>query len=129
MTVSRPAWKRLIRFTTPNSTAVLYGEPVVNDGDDVGRLADAGSLTARVVEPGPQGVLGEGTQVSNRTESVGKLLAPVGPADVTDFKCIGLNYKKHSESVRDSLAGGVRAGRGICKSGVVQRRREANPSP
>ncbi|BEI83396.1 hypothetical protein CcaverHIS002_0312640 [Cutaneotrichosporon cavernicola] len=95
MTLSRPTWKRLIRFTPPNSTAVLYGEPVVGDDSDVGRLADAGRLTARVVEPGPQGVLGEGTCVTDRTESVDKLLAPIGPADVIEFKCIGLNYRKH----------------------------------
>lgn len=99
MTVAaRPAWKRLIRFVPPNSSSVLYGEPVVQDGDDVGKLADAGTLSARVVTPGPSGPLAEGTTVTEQVEKVGTLLAPVSMADVTDFKCIGLNYRKHSES-------------------------------
>ncbi|CAK9780357.1 hypothetical protein CC85DRAFT_278448 [Cutaneotrichosporon oleaginosum] len=88
-------WRRLIRFTPPNSSDELYGEPIVGDGDDVGRLADAGELRARIVQPGPHGVLGPETQVTDRTESVGTLLAPLGPGDVVDFKCIGLNYRKH----------------------------------
>lgn len=99
MTVStaQPAWTRLIRFTPPNSSTVLFGEPIVSDSDDVGKLADAGSLEARVVEVGPAGPLGEGGKVTDSVEKVGTLLAPIGIEDVTDFKCIGLNYRKHSE--------------------------------
>lgn len=97
VTTAQPAWTRLIRFIPPNSTSVLFGEPLVSDSDDVGKIADAESLEAHVVEVGPAGPLGEGGRVTDRVEKVGTLLAPIGIEDVTDFKCIGLNYRKHSE--------------------------------
>ena len=67
---------RIVRFHDPDGKE-HYGE-----------RADAD--TARLIE----GDLFAEHRVTNRTASIGKLLAPVRP---TSILCIGLNYRKHAE--------------------------------
>lgn len=106
--MSGVSWTRLIRFHPAvaadqpqlEPSAILYGEPIVHDDDDadIGALADAGHLTARVIDVlAGQGPLSPSARVTDRVVPVGRLLGPLGVQDVTDIKCIGLNYRKHSE--------------------------------
>ncbi len=102
--MSSVQWTRLIRFTTTttdssSSEEILFGEPIGSTSSlkDIGALADAGNLEAKVIEVDASGPLSSSARVTDRVVKVGKLLGPLGMNDVTDIKCIGLNYKKHSE--------------------------------
>lgn len=93
-----PSWKRLIRFSpTSDPTKLLYGEPVADNYDDIGALADSGKLRAKVVVVGDDGPLAVSAEVTDRMEDVGRLLSPLSSRDCPGIKCIGLNYKKHSK--------------------------------
>ena len=85
-------WKRLIRFEAEDGQ-VRFGEPVVEDGDDVGKLADAGKLRALVVTG--QDVFTDTAKVTSDEKSVKKLYSPLAIADVPTIRCVGLNYMKH----------------------------------
>ena len=95
------AWTRLIRFTPASSSArgILFGEPIGSAADltDIGALADAGNLEAKVIHVDASGPLSPSAKVTDEIVKVGKLLGPLGMEHVTDIKCIGLNYKQHSE--------------------------------
>lgn len=96
-------WDRLIRFHPSSAPdTVLYGEPVASDMSDIGQLVDRGELSARVLDVGSEGPLAEDVKVTERTEKVDKLLSPLSWTDCPGIKCIGLNYKKHSETIRIS---------------------------
>jgi hypothetical protein len=93
-----PSWTRLIRFVPADSPSqVLYGEPVGDSFDDIGLLAERGELQAKLVETDASGPLSDKAVVTDRVVKVGKLLGPLDQTSCTDIKCIGLNYKKHSE--------------------------------
>lgn len=91
------SWSRLIRFSTLDAPDILYGEPVAEDYTDIGKLADEGKLQARVVEYGIEGPLSKTARVTDQTVKVDKLYGPLDQSTCTDIKCIGLNYKKHSQ--------------------------------
>lgn len=99
--MSNVSWTRLIRFhpaTSPDR--IIYGEPIGSDDElvDIGALADARSLRAKVIQfDSRDGPLSPSARVTDEVVQVGQLLGPLGMYDVTDIKCIGLNYKKHSE--------------------------------
>jgi hypothetical protein len=76
---------------------VLYGEPVASTYDDIGAVADAGELQAKVIVVDASGPLSPSAKVTDEVVRVGKLLGPLDWDNCTDIKCIGLNYKKHSE--------------------------------
>jgi hypothetical protein len=90
------SWTRLIRFTTSDSTEVYYGEPIADDFSDLGRLADHGLLSAKIVAIDTEGPLSSTARVTDQIVKVSRLLGPLDQSWCTDIKCIGLNYKKHS---------------------------------
>lgn len=92
------SWSRLIRFTPASSpNTELYGEPIGSDFSDIGSLLERGTLEARVVKVGADGPLAADVQVTDKVEKVGKLLSPIAQKDCPIVRCIGLNYKAHSE--------------------------------
>ena len=95
-------WKRLIRFVPPGGTEILFGDAVADSHDDLGRLASEGKLQARVVQCGADGPLSSSCRLTEEVVSVGRLLGPLTPSITPDIKCIGLNYKAHSEFVCDN---------------------------
>jgi hypothetical protein len=97
-TMPTPSWSRLIRFIPTGSTIPIYGEPVAHSYTDIGALADAGELSARVILVDSDGPLSPSARVTDEILRVAKLLGPLDAQSCTDIKCIGLNYKKHSES-------------------------------
>jgi hypothetical protein len=88
------AWKRLIRYTSAKDGNVRYGEPIVNDKDDIDALAQSGSLKVKILE-GPTAVLAKPT---GEEDEVKTLLGPLTSAEVPFVRCLGLNYKEHSKS-------------------------------
>jgi hypothetical protein len=94
------SWSRLIRFVPVGGSDVLYGEPVASNYDDIGAVADAGELQAKVIVVDASGPLSPSAKVTEEVVRVGKLLGPLDWDNCTDIKCIGLNYKKHSERGR-----------------------------
>jgi hypothetical protein len=92
-------WSRLIRFVPEGRDETpVYGEPVGDDLSDIGALADAGKLSAKLVEPGREGPLAQSARITDNVVKVQRLLGPLGPDDCTDIKCIGLNFRKHSKA-------------------------------
>lgn len=88
------SWQRLIRFTDEAGEA-KYGEPIIDNADDLQPLVERGLLSARVwTGHGPFGLQHTGEQCKVR-----QLLPVVTPADVPIVKCIGLNYAKHSKLI------------------------------
>lgn len=85
-------WKRLIRFEA-NDGRLYFGEPLVEETDDVGRLADAGKLKALVVIG--EDVFADSARVTTEEETVKKLYGPLIAAQVPIIRCVGLNYMKH----------------------------------
>lgn len=75
-----------------------YGEPILSSskGEDIARLADSGLLQVRVCT-GNTALDAVPTEV---VETAHKLLGPLSPAEVPIIRCIGLNYKTHSEIPR-----------------------------
>ncbi|KAF1825613.1 uncharacterized protein K489DRAFT_393336 [Dissoconium aciculare CBS 342.82] len=84
-------WKRLIRYTSAKDGNVRYGEPIVNDKDDIDALAQSGSLKVKILE-GPTAVLAKPT---GEEDEVKTLLSPLTSAEVPFVRCLGLNYKEH----------------------------------
>ena len=97
LTAAAPTWSRLIRFLPAGSATPAYGDPITAPGVDVADAADAGELDARIIEVDASGPLSPSAKVTDEVVRVAKLLGPLGLNDVPDIKCIGLNYRKHSE--------------------------------
>lgn len=85
-------WKRLIRFEA-NDGVLHCGEPLVEETDDVSRLADAGKLTALVVIG--EDVFADSARLGKEEKTVKKLYGPLTGAQVPIIRCVGLNYMKH----------------------------------
>jgi hypothetical protein len=95
-------WDRLVRYIPDGESQVRYGEPILtNSGDeDIVELASKGQLKVKVCE-GDAGPLS--MRPTDHTETVETLLGPLESKDVPIIRCIGLNYKAHSELTRASL--------------------------
>jgi hypothetical protein len=88
------AWSRLVRYQAVADGPVQFGEPIIAaDSDDIASLALNGRLQVKVCEGEDPFTL----QVTNRTETVFRLLGPLAPKHVPIIRCIGLNYKSHSK--------------------------------
>lgn len=86
-------WSRLVRYVSEDGQ-VKYGEPQLkSEEDDVNQLAHEGKLVVTVLE----GSTPLTAKPTTKTETVAKLLGPLTPSDVSYIRCIGLNYKTHSE--------------------------------
>jgi hypothetical protein len=99
MSVNKVSWDRLVRYVPEGkATEVHYGEPVLPDGssvEDIGELVDQPKLQVNVFEGSdPFSVV-----PTDRTETVKKLLGPLESHNVPIIRCIGLNYKSHSELI------------------------------
>jgi hypothetical protein len=89
------AWDRLVRYQPVASNEVRYGQPVLESTqtEQIAQLAKDGKLEVEILK-GPSPL--EATPTGKR-EKVGKLLGPLAASDVPIVRCIGLNYKTHSE--------------------------------
>ena len=88
-------WSRLIRFVDESGSAT-FGDPCIEKSDDLKTLLDRHELYAFRLEGHDPFEL---TQTGERTK-VERLLGVLNKEDVPVFKCIGLNYVKHSKSQR-----------------------------
>ena len=105
-------WRRLVRYTTKDGGVV--SEPKYGDAwetpptADLGLLAEQGHLSVRALTVGPMGPLDGSveftSQDTNNVEKVHRLLSPLAERDVPLFRCIGLNYKTHSEFARGTCS-------------------------
>lgn len=87
------AWVRLVRFVDEEGR-LCYGEPQIDQSEDLPRLLGQGNLLAREI-------LGDypfSASLSNNFLRVKKLVGPLSPDDVPIIRCIGLNYGEHSRS-------------------------------
>jgi hypothetical protein len=87
-------WVRLVRYVSTKDGQTRYGEPIVEDSDDIDYLAATGALRVRVL----QGTSAIAAVRSGDEDQVERLLGPLTPAEVPIVRCVGLNYKSHSES-------------------------------
>ena len=88
------AWKRLIRFVGADSRT-HYGEPDIEQVEDLMRLYDERKLKARLLIGG---IFDDKATISNELVDVKKMLGPLEPSQVPMVKGIGLNYVSHSAS-------------------------------
>lgn len=86
-------WTRLVRYTSSADGPVKYGEPVSSPNADLGQLAKKGKLQVKQLSGSDPFLL----ETTNVTETVFCLYGPLEPKDVPIIRCIGLNYKTHSE--------------------------------
>lgn len=98
------AWDRLVRYESEDAPGhAKYGEPLLENSspDDIADLAASGNLWVKVLE-GSDALSAKPTE---NKEKVSKLLGPLAAEEVPIVRCIGLNYKTHSEfASRDQVA-------------------------
>lgn len=87
-------WTRLVRYRSDDGL-VKYGEPLLDDfkDADIATLARDGQLSVRICE----GATALDVVPTANVETVQQLLGPLHPAEVPIIRCIGLNYKTHSQ--------------------------------
>jgi hypothetical protein len=88
-------WTRLVRFVGVGDKDIKYGEPIADSSSNIAELAKNGKLKVRVCE-------GDNPFLATPTETIATvklLLGPLRPSDVPIIRCIGLNYKTHSNSL------------------------------
>ena len=92
------AFKRLIRFVpASNASSILLGEPV-DASLDIGRALRAGQdVQARVFSG--KSALNPGS-LTEKIETVDRILSPLAQKEVGTIRCIGLNYKQHAAEVQ-----------------------------
>lgn len=88
-------WTRLVRFEAANGK-VYNGEPIVSDKDDIGKLAKAGTLKAKIITG--DDIYSDNAKVTDEVVDVKTLLGPLTVEQVPIIRCVGLNYMKHSTS-------------------------------
>jgi len=94
--MSLTKWSRLVRYRNSEGS-ISYGEPILSrdSNEDIASQAYAGRLRVHICT-------GHNALEASPTESVEEvkeLLGPLTPAEVPIIRCIGLNYKTHSEWV------------------------------
>jgi hypothetical protein len=85
-------WTRLIRFADENGKET-FGEPIVKDASEVYDLLEKNELYAYQYE-GSSAIT---TSSKGEKVKVKSLLDLFRAEDVPIVRCIGLNYKEHSE--------------------------------
>lgn len=87
-------WKRLVRFVSTEDEEIRYGEPLIdNDGDDLLKTLESSTLKIQVLDGADMWSL----KRTDRIETAKTILSPLCADDVPIVRCIGLNYKTHSE--------------------------------
>lgn len=93
-------WKRLIRFRARDGR-ILRGEPVLPTEDyDLGSLPVTPDLKAKVIVGSDIFDRSGATRLSEEIVTVDEVLGPLERAEVPLLRCIGLNYKAHSENLQ-----------------------------
>ena len=88
-------WKRLIRFISDEDGQIHFGDAIAPSPDfDVGAPENADRLEAKPIHGDP---LSSAYTVDDRIVKVRKLLGPLTRDMVPALRCIGGNYKTHSE--------------------------------
>lgn len=89
---SSSSWTRLVRFVAEEDGKTYQGEPILpKEGHDIGK--EYAGLKVKLL----QGDLYGSNSLSEETRTVKTLLSPVSKEQITLFRCVGLNYLKHSE--------------------------------
>lgn len=87
-------WKRLVRFVSTEDEGTRYGEPLIeNDENDLLQTVESSTLKVQVFD----GVDIWSLKRTDRIETARTILSPLRADDVPIVRCIGLNYKTHSE--------------------------------
>lgn len=90
-------WSRLVRFVSTDGR-LLRGEPILPSADfDIGLVSSSTKLTAKVLAGDDLFDVSGKTHLTEEIVTVQKLLGPLAPEDVPNLRCVGLNYKTHSE--------------------------------
>jgi hypothetical protein len=85
------SWSRLIRFVD-DAGRTTFGDPCIDKAEDLITLLQRRELHAIVLTGSDPFAL---SRTDDKTR-VARLLGVLGEEDVAVFKCIGLNYVKHS---------------------------------
>lgn len=89
-------WNRLVRYVSAKDGIIRFGEPILaSDDADIDQLASEGSLRVKVFEGATP--LTARPSPHAEEEQVGTLLGPLAPEHVPILRCVGLNYRTHSE--------------------------------
>lgn len=87
---SKMSFSRLIRFTAPsNPSKILLGEPI-DESLDVGLALRKGAKDVRVKLFSGTSALNPG-DLTDKDETVGRILSPLSQEEVGTIRCIGLN--------------------------------------
>lgn len=90
------SWNRLIRYVSKSDGQIHYGEPIVEgQNPDIDGLAQSGKLKVKVL----QGSTPFNAKLTGKDDEVAQLLGPLTPNDVPVVRCIGINYKTHSQFI------------------------------
>ena len=94
--MSLTKWSRLVRYRDSEGS-IKYGEPILSrdSNEDIASLARTGQLRVHVCN----GHNALEASPTDSVEEVKELLGPLAPTEVPIIRCIGLNYKTHSECV------------------------------
>ena len=93
------SWERLVRYISAKDGKIRYGEPIVSDEKpDIDQLAQDGKLEVNILE-GANPIEAKST---GEKDTVKQLLGPLTPKDVPIIRCVGLNYKTHSKSSKQT---------------------------
>lgn len=93
---SSSSWNRLVRFEAAEDGKIYQGEPQLPENDksfDIGlqyegvkvNVIDGDVFDDSAAKP------------TDNVKTIKKLLSPVSFDQITMFRCVGLNYVKHSE--------------------------------
>lgn len=92
----QPAWDRFLRYVSKTNGQICYGDPILeNNNADIDALAQEGKLRVKVLET--QGSFLLNAKPTGDEDEVKELLGPLTPKDVSIVRCVGLNYRSHSE--------------------------------
>lgn len=86
------SWSRLVRFIAEEDGQTYQGEPQLPADKDFDIGKNYAGLKVKLLS----GDLYGQNSVSEETKTIKKLLSPVSKEQINLFRCVGLNYVKHS---------------------------------
>ena len=90
------SWSRLVRFVAEEDGKTYQGEPQLpSDADS--KTFDIGKSYAGLKVKLLSGDLYGSNSITEETKTIKKLLSPISKEQINLFRCVGLNYVKHSE--------------------------------
>lgn len=92
------SWSRLVRFIAEEDGKTYQGEPQLPSDVD-SKTFDIGKSYAGLKVKLLSGDLYGQNSITNETRTIRNLLSPVSKEQINLFRCVGLNYVKHSERV------------------------------